>query len=156
MLTSNNISELKRLCRTYRIAIELALNNGCFQSDFCFRRFPSGCCDEACDLLHLHLLDYGYESISMRGEYCGTNLEERYPHVWLAMRDGTIADITGDRFSDGRVPIRCVDSCYVGPMDAFHAQFDQALPLPSQETYSIEALNRIQRRRRMISRYLPK
>lgn len=154
MSTDNTTLDIAGLCKRFRSAIDTAVTNGEFSDDKYLLRFPRGCCDEACDLLHLFLVENGYESVSVRGECDALDSEGVYPHVWLVLENGDIADITGDQFSDGRVQVRCVDPCYVGPLDAFHEQFGDIQALPGPEEYSEEALGRIARRYNKVLKYL--
>lgn len=151
---NDRVKCLSRLCRTFREAIDSAIERGDFIKDRLFGRFPCGCCDEACDLLQLFFAKQGIESTPVRGEWIGADLEDGCPHVWVALEGNLIADITGDQFLYGPVPVRCSDISYVGPLDSFHAQFGTPCVLPRLETYPAERLEKVIERYEIIVRYM--
>ena len=136
MTVERDEHRLYDLCSRFRGAIDLALNNGVFEEDKRFRKFPTNCCGPASDLLGQFLADEGIETWYV----CGTFYSDwedpyedpcdRQSHAWLtnvnplANREHIIMDVTGDQFeANGRfgnygLPV------YVGGMDAFHAMFE--------------------------------
>lgn len=51
------MKDIKRLVDQFRDAVDIAKGKGEFLKDIRFRRFPSGCCDDASDLLAQFLLE---------------------------------------------------------------------------------------------------
>lgn len=114
-------SLLNKLVFEFRKAIEKAKEKGKF-FDEPFRRFPNGCCGDACDLLAQYLLENGINSKYV----CGTYYEDQQSHAWLEIGD-IIADITADQFKgDKNYPQEYITPCYVGKKNRFYELFEEA------------------------------
>ena len=110
------MDELFRLASQFRKALDDAWENGEFFNDIRFRKFPSGCCDDTCDLLGKYLDEHGYPTQQVLSTYRDGAFEDITGHAWLLYEGAIIIDITGDQF--GEPPV------YVGYMDRLHKQFD--------------------------------
>lgn len=85
----------------FRKAIIQVKNNNEFDYRDRMYRFPSGCCDDSCDLLGYYLLHrYGIHTMQEIGEYRDGNPENTFNHAWLVTDDDIIIDITMDQFKN--------------------------------------------------------
>lgn len=119
----DNEEAIERLAISFRKAIDLAKNDGQFDSDFSFCNFPRACCGDTCCLLGQYLLDNGIKTWYV----CG--MKGRQSHAWLSMENPTekeslIIDITGDQFSQDPVYLHYRKTIYVGEVDDFHRLFE--------------------------------
>lgn len=76
--------EIEMLARSFREAIIAANENNEFINDLFFRRFPKGCCGDACYLLAEFFKTHGIETIYVFGEY------KDQTHAWLVIKDDRI------------------------------------------------------------------
>lgn len=88
---------IKQLAIQFRSAIEDAMNDGQFDDDFSFYKFPKGCCGDTCELLAQYLLDHHIKTDYVCGHY-GSSFETMGTHAWLQTDNNIIIDITGDQF----------------------------------------------------------
>lgn len=93
------MEKLYQLASHFRKAIDKAWENGEFFKDIRFCRFPSGCCDDSCDLLGKYLDKHGYHTRQIAGTYRDGAFEDITGHAWLLYDNSTIIDITGDQFT---------------------------------------------------------
>lgn len=118
------MKELYRLASHFRKAIDAAWENDEFSKDIRFCRFPSGCCDDSCDLLGKYLDEYGYCTQQVAGTYRDGEFEHITGHAWLLYDKSIIIDITGDQFKRNALFL-CFDKpVYVGKTNEFHELFD--------------------------------
>lgn len=117
------MKNIKQLAVQFRKAIELALDEGEFDDDSIYRRFPSGCCGDASDLLAQYLLDNGIKTDYVCGIYWGSSDGNVQTHAWLIVDKHIIVDITGDQFSGNPTFLSYDKSVYVGEEDDFHKLF---------------------------------
>ena len=89
---------VETLAEHFRSAIDIAVQNNVFPLKDWMRHFPSGCCDDARDLLAFYLKQNGIETAQINGVYRDEAPENITNHVWLKTQDGLIIDITGDQF----------------------------------------------------------
>jgi len=117
------MDNIKQLALQFRKAIELALENGEFDGDKMYRRFPHACCGDTSDLLAQFLLDKGIKTDYVCGTYWGDSAENGQSHAWLIVDNHIIIDITGDQFKGVATFLNYNKSVYVGEMDQFHRLF---------------------------------
>lgn len=118
-----NSDRLISLVTRFRKAIELAKEKGEFDSRDRMHLFPSGCCDDASDLLGFYLQEQGIHTFQVNGEYRDSNPENAQNHVWLQLNDRTIIDITGDQFSTNRIFLYNAVPVYIGGDNEFYRLF---------------------------------
>ena len=81
----------KRICKLvthFRMAIEDACKEGCFDKDFVFHSFPRACCGDTCYLLAEYLHSKGIDTIYVWGDYDGQS------HAWLVVKDYRVKNPT--------------------------------------------------------------
>ena len=108
----------------FRNAIDIAWENDEFFEDIRFRRFPSGCCDDSCDLLGKYLEENGYYTQQVMGTYRDGAFEDITGHAWLLYNQSTIIDITGDQFKRSSLFLNFDKPVYIGENNTFHRMFD--------------------------------
>lgn len=114
--------KLETLVFNFRKAIEVAKENN-EQGEF-FRKFPTGQCGNASNLLAQYLIDNGISSILyVNGTYYGENSYDSQSHAWLVV-EGLIVDITAEQFKWKKAPLKCDASIYIGPMNDYYRIFD--------------------------------
>ena len=118
------MDELYSLVSSFRNAIDAACENDEFYKDIRFRRFPSGCCDDSCDLLGKYLEENGYHTQQAMGTYRDGAFEDITGHAWLLYNNSTIIDITGDQFKRNSLFFNFDKPVYIGENNAFHRMFD--------------------------------
>ena len=136
----------------FRKAIIQAQNNNEFDYRDRMNRFPSGCCDDSCDLLGYYLLHrFGIHTMQEIGEYRDGNPENTISHAWLVTDDNSIIDITLNQFKYQFTETN-VD-LYVGRRidHPFYSIFDD---YTLQENYNIEEQNRLYNDYLIITKYL--
>lgn len=89
------MNKIYELAKEFRDAIEEAKEDGEFVKDIRFRHFPSGCCDDTCELLAQYLLEHGIGTRQVLGAYRDGISENNTGHAWL-IKGRIIIDITGD------------------------------------------------------------
>lgn len=138
--------KIKELAIEFRTAIEVAKNEGEFDLDFLFSRFPYGCCGDTADLLGQFFLENGIESYYICGNRYFDNFEEgAQSHAWLLV-NGLIVDITGDQFNNKDSFYNYDKKVFVGTGDEFHDLFQ----VEKRDVYifrSLKEYNRICRLR---------
>lgn len=112
------------LVTRFRNAIEMAKNNGEFNDDFSFYKFPRGCCGDTSDLLAQFLLEHGIKTYYVFGTFRPGSFEDIQTHAWILTENQIIIDITGDQFSADSNYFNYDKSVYIGETDNFHALFD--------------------------------
>lgn len=122
-MVKHTMDNIKQLALQFRKAIELALENGEFDGDKMYRRFPHACCGDTSDLLAQFLLDKGIKTDYVCGTYWGDSAENGQSHAWLIVDNHIIIDITGDQFKGVATFLNYNKSVYVGEMDQFHRLF---------------------------------
>ncbi len=111
---------IRLLAEKFRVAIEQVKENNEKDSLYFFQRFPSGCCDDASDLLAQYLSDNGIQTFQVRRDFCEPELQS---HTWLSTENKIVIDITGDQFKHNRI-YNCFDiPLYVGGESDFHKMF---------------------------------
>ena len=118
------MKDIKRLVNQFRDAIDIAKGKGEFLKDIRFRRVPSGCCDDASDLLAQFLLENDIKTYNVSGSYRYDSDENTQSHEWLVADNQTIIDITGDQFRYDSVFSNYNKPVYVGAEDNFHRLFE--------------------------------
>lgn len=118
------MDELFRLVSQFRKALDNAWENGEFFNDIRFRKFPSGCCDDTCDLLGKYLDEHGYPTQQVLSTYRDGAFEDITGHAWLLYKESTIIDITGDQFKRNAVFLNFDIPVYIGENTELHRLFD--------------------------------
>lgn len=115
-------SKLNELVYDFRRAIERAKNNN-EQGEF-FRKFPTGQCGNASDMLAQYLIDNGISQITyVNGTYYGNFGDDMQTHTWLVV-NGAIIDITGDQFKYHKAPLTYDVPVYIGPLIGYYELFE--------------------------------
>ncbi|MBE6954866.1 MAG: hypothetical protein E7449_03025 [Ruminococcaceae bacterium] len=113
---------LEALVFAFRKAIELAKDNnepGCF-----FKKFPTGQCGHASDMLAQFLIDNGIGPVRyINGTYYGEDGNVMQAHTWLVVED-LVVDITADQFRYHAEPLTNDIPVYIGPMNEYYQLFD--------------------------------
>lgn len=117
------MDDIYKLVNQFRSAIESAKNAREFVRDLRFRQFPTGCCDDTCDLLAHYLLEHGIRSRQIVGTYSDGNPENNTGHAWLQLDDQTIIDITGDQFKYYNIFLNFDKAIYIGYKNNFYKLF---------------------------------
>lgn len=117
------MNKVYKLAKEFRNAIEDAKANGEFEKDTRFRQFPSGCCDDTCDLLAQYLLEHGIKTHQVVGGYRDGIAENNTGHAWL-IKGRIIIDITGDQFRYDSNFFYFNESVYVGKENDFYRLFE--------------------------------
>lgn len=68
----------------FKSAMLMAQDEGVFEGDDIFCRFPKGCCGDTCDLLATFLKNFDIETIYVWSDY------GRQSHAWLVVNDDRI------------------------------------------------------------------
>jgi hypothetical protein len=118
------MDKIYELAKKYRNAIEEAKEEGEFIKDVRFCQFPSGCCDDACDLLAQYLLEHGIRTHQVLGAYRDGIFENNTGHAWL-IKGKIIIDITGDQFRYDRIFLNFNEPVYVGRENEFYRLFER-------------------------------
>ena len=142
-------SRIFDLSGQFRNAIEKAALDGRFAANDRMNRFPSGCCDDASDLLAYYLQHNGIDTVQVNGVYRDGNPQNTQNHVWLRTNDGILIDITGDQFVRRKELLYYDVPVYVGYEDALHKLFTERQEYPSFNFESDDGLGE----RRMMSIY---
>lgn len=74
-------SDIYKYVTQFKSAIIRARDDGLFDKDISFYRFPRACCGDACYLLAEYLCARGIETIYVWGDY------KRQSHAWLVVKD---------------------------------------------------------------------
>ena len=118
------MDKIYELAKKYRNAIEEAKEEGENIKDVRFCQFPSGCCDDACDLLAQYLLEHGIRTHQVLGAYRDGIFENNTGHAWL-IKGKIIIDITGDQFRYDRIFLNFNEPVYVGRENEFYRLFER-------------------------------
>lgn len=91
-------NEIYNIAISFRTAIIKAKQNEEFTNKDRMFNFPSGCCDDSCDLLAYYLHDkYQIHVKQVNGVYRDNDFYNTTNHSWLTAND-IIIDITADQF----------------------------------------------------------
>ena len=135
-------NELFQIAFYFRNAIITAKCNGEFDSKDRMHRFPSGCCDDSCDLLGFYLWEkYNMHTSQIIGYYD----DEMTNHVWLITDDKIIIDITGDQFYGTWEPV------YVGMENGNYKKLSRII---TQNNFDIRGQLRLWNDYNIILKYL--
>ena len=115
--------DIEKLANEFRKAIDLASDEGEFNDDFPFDRFPCGCCGDASYLLAQYLLNHRVRTYYVCGTYCNRRFEGIQSHAWLLVDNQIIIDITGDQFRNKPEFLYYDKTVYTGMKDEFHDLF---------------------------------
>ncbi|MBD7912232.1 MULTISPECIES: hypothetical protein [Clostridium] len=118
------MKDIKRLVNQFRHAIDMAKDEGDFNKDRSFSKFPSGCCDDTSDLLAEFLLRNGIRTYCVCGTYRDGSFENHQSHAWLLYDNHIIIDITGDQFKYNSNFLNYDKSVYIEVEDDFHRLFE--------------------------------
>ena len=141
-------SVLYTVAASFRAAIIRAKKNCEFDRRDRMSNFPSGCCDDACDLLAYYLQKkFHIPSKQKIGVYRDDNPESITNHVWLMVNDIMI-DITADQFPS---LIDYTDGIYVGVESEFYRRLEN---IETQENYNIENNVRLSEDYKTIIKYI--
>lgn len=121
--------EVKEYAIRFRTAIVAARDAGEFDPQKTNQyeamvEFPYDCCDDTV-VLFIHYLyhEFGEDSLEVKGSYYSKRLGCTCKHYWQVFEDWVV-DLTGDQFeNDSDIIIKSIP-VYVGPMGAFHKQFE--------------------------------
>lgn len=142
--------DIYNIATTFRSEILEAKYNREFNSRDRMSNFPSGCCDDSCDLLAYYLyITYNIRTKQGNGEYCNNNFYNITNHAWLVMDDDTIIDITGDQF---RFCAGYTKEVYVGKENSFYKRLEEKR---IYENYDITQSARLWNDYQIIMRYMP-
>lgn len=100
-MTDQRIYELVSMFKSAMLA---AQNEGIFEGDDVFCRFPRGCCGDTCYLLATFLKSHGIETIYVWSDY------GRQSHAWLVVNDGRVKVPISDFLSTSSNDARYVES----------------------------------------------
>lgn len=124
----DTVNKLYEIAKSFREAIERAIIVGDL-TEIDMQKFPVGCCSYASDLLQRYLIEQGFFTWYISGNY-GRG-QEAQSHAWLETEDGIVIDITGDQYKYKKLFF--AQPVYVGPRkDGFHELFDQDAPVAYQ------------------------
>lgn len=143
------MDRIESLATEFRQAIEDAINFGEFDDDINFRRFPSGCCGYASDLLAKYLYQNNITTWYISGVY----KKEDQQHTWLQTEDMLIIDITGDQFKKHFGVLNYDKKVYVGEIDSFHRIFKTQDPIIGYQEPTIDWFGETQQQLRFRERY---
>ena len=133
---------------SFRTAIIKAKQNQKFDRKDRMSNFPSGCCDDACDLLAFYLYDeFQINAKQVNGVYRDDNCYNTRNHVWLIVND-LIIDITADQFP---TLIKHVNGIYVGTDGVFYKHLED---IKFQNNYNIKESLRLWNDYQIISKYI--
>ncbi|WP_286154467.1 hypothetical protein [Thomasclavelia cocleata] len=140
--------EIYEIASSFRTAIIKAKQNREFDKKDRMFNFPSGCCDDACDLLAFYFYDkFKINTKQVNGIYRGDNYYDTTNHVWLIVND-IIIDITADQFS---TLIKHVNGIYVGTDSMFYKHLED---IKFQNNYNIKGNLRLWNDYQIISKYI--
>ena len=120
-----NIREIKELAINFRCAADDAFEHGAFGRGYPFDNFPYECCDDMCDLFGQLLFEKEVPVFKVHGIYRYDNWENKYSHVWLQLKDGTIIDLTGDQYKYNPIMLNYDIPCYIGKPNHLHKLFSE-------------------------------
>lgn len=116
-------NDIYNIAASFRSAIIVAKQNREFSGRDRISNFPSGCCDDSCDLLAYYLYDrYKIYTVQGNGVYRDNNPYNTTNHAWLVMNGDTIIDITGNQFE---FCSRFVEEVYVGKENSFYEMLEE-------------------------------
>jgi len=108
------MNNVKVLAKSFREAIDKAVEFEELKKDCAYSSFPEGCCGDTSDLLAEYLLEHGIKTQYVCGTYIDEQFNSMRSHAWLCTEDGTIIDITGDQFKDESTFLNYNETVYVG------------------------------------------
>ena len=124
-MVAHNIEVIKlieTLVINFREAIESAKANN--EPGEFFRKFPTGQCGNASDILAQHLIDNKIGPIIyVNGTYYGDGWDDKQSHTWLVVEE-LVIDITGDQFKYTDNSLVNDVPIYIGPMTEYYCQFE--------------------------------
>lgn len=129
------MDKIYELAKKFRNAIEDAKEEGEFVKDIRFRQFPSGCCDDSCDLLAQYFLEHGIRTRQVLGAYRDGIPENNTSHAWL-IKGRIIIDITGDQFRYDKIFLNFNEPVYVGRENDFYRLFEKDRTCESSDVKS--------------------
>ena len=131
-------ADIYRIAEQFRSAIVRSKRNGEFNFKDRMRKFPGGCCDDACDLLAYYLQhEYGITSCQENGIYRDEDADNTTNHAWLIVEDKIIVDITGSQF---KYCASFIEYIYVGDETAFYKKLDRKQTYANCDTTQNERL----------------
>lgn len=94
-----NVEEIYNITEKFRLAILDAKFDRRFHYRDRMSNFPSGCCDDASDLLAYYLMEkYNLYTEQGTGTYRDNNPYNKTNHAWLVLNRKIIIDITATQF----------------------------------------------------------
>ena len=94
-----NVEEIYNVTEKFRLAILDAKFDRRFHYRDRMSNFPSGCCDDASDLLAYYLMEkYNLYTEQGTGTYRDNNPYNKTNHAWLVLNGKIIIDITATQF----------------------------------------------------------
>lgn len=76
--------DINNIAKSFRSAIYMAKQNGRFSRGDRMNNFPSGCCDDSCDLLAYYLCEkYSINTQQVNGIYRDDNHESITNHAYI-------------------------------------------------------------------------
>lgn len=118
-----NIEIIKALAIKFRDAADRAFEYGAFGQGYPFNNFPHECCDDMCDLFGQLLFEKEVPIYKVHAIYRYDNWAHQYSHVWLALEDGTIIDLTGDQYKNDAIMLNYNIPCYIGKENRLYKLF---------------------------------
>lgn len=116
-------TEIIQLAKRFRKALDDAVEWGVFGDELPFVNFPSGCCDDVCDIFGELLLENCISVTKVFGIYRYNDWDKKYSHVWLEIDDRLVIDLTGDQYKDDPIMLNFNDPCYIGKSNSLHQLF---------------------------------
>ena len=117
-----NVEEIYNVTEKFRLAILDAKFDRRFHYRDRMSNFPSGCCDDASDLLAYYLMEkYNLYTEQGNGTYRDKNPYNNTNHAWLVLNRKIIIDITAAQF---RFCGAFSKDIYVGKSFSFYQNLD--------------------------------
>ena len=144
-----NVEEIYNVTEKFRLAILDAKFDRRFHYRDRMSNFPSGCCDDASDLLAYYLMEkYNLYTEQGTGTYRDNNPYNKTNHAWLVLNRKIIIDITATQFMFCGAFSKDI---YVGKNFSFYQNLDGVKIV---ENYDITKSSRLRNDYQIIRSYM--
>lgn len=145
-----NVEEIYNITEKFRLAILDAKFDRRFHYRDRMSNFPSGCCDDASDLLAYYLMEkFNLYTEQGNGTYHDKNPYNNTNHAWLVLNRKIIIDITAAQFGFCGVFSKDI---YVGKSFSFYQNLDG---VKFVKNYDITKSERLWTDYQVIMSYMP-